>query len=112
MNKREKGTCYEIIAAEYLRAKGYEIICSNYRCRIGEIDLIAKDKDYLVFVEVKYRKDDRMGSPLDAVDYRKQQKIIKVSQVFLLENHIDDVPIRYDVVGILGEDITLIKNAF
>ena len=80
MNKREKGTEYEAVAAKYLEGCGYEIISLNYRCRVGEIDIIAKDEEYLVFVEVKYRKNERMGSPFDAVDFRKQQKIIKVSQ--------------------------------
>lgn len=112
MNKREKGTEYEALAAKYLKECGYEIICQNYRCRVGEIDIVAKDGDYLVFLEVKYRKDDRMGSPFDAVDFRKQQKIIKVSQWYLVEQGICDVPIRYDVVGILDRDIKLIKDAF
>lgn len=112
MNKREKGTEYEAVAAQYLKERGYEIICLNYRCRIGEIDIIAKDGEYLVFVEVKYRRNERMGSPFEAVDFRKQQKILKVSQWYLVEQRIGDVPIRYDVVGILDKDVKLIKNAF
>lgn len=74
MNRRKEGAYYENLVAEYLKTQGYEILEKNYRCRIGEIDLIAKEGETLVFVEVKYRRDDKMGNPKEAVDRKKQKK--------------------------------------
>ena len=76
MNKRQIGSVYELKASDYLTKKGYQIIERNYRCRIGEIDIIAIERDCLCFIEVKYRKNEKTGDPLEAVDKRKQQKII------------------------------------
>ena len=75
MIRRKEGAYYENLVAEYLKTQGYEILEKNYRCRIGEIDLIAKEGETLVFVEVKYRRDDKMGNPKEAVDRKKQKKI-------------------------------------
>ena len=76
-NNRETGSHYERLAGAYLEQEGYEILEYNYRCKTGEIDIIAKEGQTLVFVEVKYRKDDKKGYPAQAVDQRKQQKIRK-----------------------------------
>lgn len=85
----------------------------NFRCKIGEIDIIGKDNDTLVFYEVKYRSSDYMGSPKEAINIHKIHKICKVSDFFRLINRIDDnAKIRFDVISIKGEDIELIKNAF
>lgn len=65
-NNRETGSYYERMAGVYLTEKGYEILEYNYRCKLGEIDIIARDGDYLVFCEVKYRADDRKGTPPEA----------------------------------------------
>ena len=81
MNKRAVGTKYEEKAALYLKDHGYEIIQKNYRCKIGEIDIVASQGPYLVFVEVKYRMDAHSGSALDAVGYGKQQKILKTANM-------------------------------
>lgn len=113
MNRRETGKRYENMAAEYLTFAGYEIITHNYRCKCGEIDLIARDREYLVFIEVKYRKNHKMGSPLEAVDIRKQNTIRSVAAVYMYKNGINEnTPVRFDVVGITGDDILLIKDAF
>lgn len=112
MNKREIGSRQERIAAEHLKENNYEILEFNYRCKLGEADIIARDGKYLVFVEVKYRKNLKMGSPLEAVGVKKQNRIRKVCEWYLMEKGICDIPVRFDVVGILGEQITLIKNAF
>ena len=71
-NRRAIGTEYETLACEYLTRHGYQILCRNFRCRQGEIDIIARDRDYLVFIEVKYRRDEHEGDPAEAVDARKQ----------------------------------------
>ena len=113
LNKRNMGAEYENIAAEYLEKAGYQLIERNFRCRIGEIDLIAKEGSYLVFIEVKYRKNIRKGTPLEAVHTRKQHMIVQTARYYLLLHpKFGHVPCRFDVVGIQGEEITLIKDAF
>ena len=119
INKRKIGSEYETVAVDYLNNNGYEIIEQNYRCKIGEIDIIARDKNeenMLVFVEVKYRSTKKYGSALEAVDARKQKKIMAVSWYYIKEKKISqEMTFRYDVVGIEGIDdrkIRLIKNAF
>ena len=111
-NKRKTGAAYEQAAGYYLEQQGYVILQYNYRCRIGEIDLIARDGRYLVFIEVKYRKNGSRGNPLEAVDAKKQYRISRCAQYYLMEKRLGDIPCRYDVIGIEGSRITLIKNAF
>ena len=112
MNRRETGTQYEERAAEYLIAQNYQILERNYRIRSGEIDIIARDGTVLVFIEVKYRKNEESGNPLEAVDIRKQKKIINVARYYLYQNKYGDVPCRFDVIGICGSHIEHIKDAF
>lgn len=112
MNKREVGTTYEQAAAIYLARMGYVILCLNYRCYCGEIDIIAKDGKTLVFIEVKYRATNKYGDPAQAVTTKKQVKIYKSAQCYLKQNHIADVPCRFDIVAIQGQQIRIIKNAF
>ena len=117
INKRKLGAEYEKLAVEYLIDRGYEILEKNYRCRFGEIDIIARHKMgndiFLVFIEVKYRRSLNNGSPFEAVDYRKQLIIRKVSEYYLVTNGYGSMTrIRYDVVGITGRKIELIANAF
>lgn len=113
MNKRQVGAHYEQAAARYLEQQGYRIIESNFRCRYGEIDLVAREGAYLVFVEVKYRKDTGAGEPLEAVDYRKQRQISRTAFFYLLcRGYGEDTPCRFDVAAILGEEMRVIKNAF
>jgi len=112
-NKRKIGSEHEKTAVEYLIEHDYEIIEQNFYCRNGEIDIIAKNEGYLVFVEVKYRKSDKYGIPQEAVSLAKQKRIIDSSRYFCLKNKISPYyPVRYDIVAILGENIELIKNAF
>ena len=112
MNRRETGTQYEERAAEYLIAQNYQILERNYRIRSGEIDIIARDGTILVFIEVKYRKNEESGNPLEAVDIRKQKKIINVARYYLYQKKYGDVPCRFDVIGICGSHIEHIKDAF
>jgi putative endonuclease len=113
MNKRRLGKEFEEIAAAYLVQKGYKVLETNFWCRTGEIDLIARDGKYLVFIEVKYRKDSDKGIPLEAVDFRKIKNITRVSRFYLYKNQIpEEHPCRFDVVSIMGDEITLIQNAF
>ena len=113
MNKRQLGGEYEKLAAEYLRAQGYDILEQNYRCRSGEIDLIARDGEYLCFIEVKYRRGITCGSPFEAVGLHKQMQILKVARYYLMKKKLNlDTACRFDVVAIEGNEITLLRNAF
>lgn len=113
MNKRAVGTEYEQKAAKYLIEKGYFIITQNFRCKIGEIDLIAQDGRYLCFIEVKYRKGIQKGYPAEAITTYKIRRIMKTAQYYmLLHNLPQDTPCRFDAVVILDDEITLIQNAF
>ena len=112
-NRRQTGTAYESLAADYLSDRGMQILHRNYRSRHGEIDLIGMDGNYLVFVEVKYRASGKMGDPLAAVDARKQRRILDTARHYLYENHYrTDAPVRFDCVGITGKRIEWVKNAF
>ncbi len=113
INKREVGSFFEEKAIRFLEEQGFIILEKNFRCKIGEIDIVAKEGQYLVFIEVKYRKSIRLGHPMEAVDTRKQQKILRTSDYYRMKNRIgDNIPIRYDVIWELGNEIRLIRNAF
>lgn len=111
-NKRRIGARCEQEAGAYLEKQGYRIVRYNFRCRTGEIDIIAWDGEYLVFCEVKYRSGTATGHPLEAVGLKKQKVISKCAAYYLVTEHLGDVPCRFDVVGIEGNKITLVKNAF
>lgn len=110
---RKQGTIWEKEAKEFLEKKNFEILQENFHSRYGEIDLIAKQGKYLVFVEVKYRSNEKGGHPLEAVDARKQQHICKTAEYYCLcQGYGENVPCRFDVIGILGTKIIHIENAF
>ena len=112
-NLRKVGADKEDLAVEFLKGQGYQIITRNYRCRLGEVDIIAYDHQYLCFVEVKYRTSRQNGRPEEAVDRRKQRKITKVAQFYLMMEQITpDRDIRFDVVSIESDEIVLFQNAF
>ena len=113
LNEKQKlGKLGEDLATQYLENKGYEIAERNFSCQQGEIDIIARDGKYLVFAEVKYRSDTGKGLPQEAVDYRKQRKISRVADYYLMCKHMMGLPCRFDVIAILGEDIQWLKDAF
>ncbi len=118
MNKREKGTFYESLACDYIRENGGQILETNFTCRTGEIDIIAKDDKYIVYVEVKYRTDSKYGPAEAAVDFRKQKVISRISDFYRKKNGLgDNVAQRFDVIAIStsSDDATKVrwlKNAF
>lgn len=116
MQKNTFGKIGEIIATDYLKAKGYKIIVNNYKNPLGEIDIIARDKDYIVFVEVKTRMSRAFGDPAEAVNYTKQNKIRQVASLYLKQHRMLEANCRFDVVAVLGQagdnDIRHIENAF
>lgn len=111
-NHRRTGAVYEQKAGEYLKNQGYEILEYNYRCRMGEIDIIAEDGEYLVFCEVKYRSGQKNGHPAEAVDVKKQQIISKCALYYMTGRGMTDIPCRFDVVSFEGDAVTVYQNAF
>lgn len=113
MNKRETGTRYEQMACDYLEEQGLEVIETNYRTRLGEIDIIAKDREELVFVEVKYRKDRSCGGAAYAISRKKQMTIIRVANMYIRMHRLPlSAPYRFDAVLIDGDEIQHVKNAW
>ena len=113
MNKREIGTAFEQEACRFLRDKGMEIICTNYTCKAGEIDIIAKDGEYLVFCEVKFRSSGKAGGAFYAISKSKIEKITKSARWFMNERHVPpDTFCRFDAILIDGSEISHVKNAW
>ena len=110
--KKFLGRAGEIKAADFLKKKGYKILEKNYKTYIGEIDLIAQDNEYTVFIEVKTRTSEDYGLPCEAVDNRKVEKYYKVATEYLVRNKKNDSPCRFDVVEIENGQINHIINAF
>ena len=116
-NRRQKfGEEGEALAVRYLKKAGYKIIETNYRTRLGEIDIIAKDKDTIVFVEVKTRTSVQFGSPKWAVTPKKQKKISMVALYYLKATNQSAAKARFDVVTIISNrdkpQVEIIQNAF
>lgn len=110
-----KGQQAEQKALEHLASQGLKLITRNYRCRLGEIDLIMNDSTYLVFIEVRARSNTDFGGGLASITYAKRQKIIKTTSHYLLTKKIrEQQPIRFDVVSIDGRtgELTWLKDAF
>lgn len=116
MEKHLLGRYGEIIASRYLRYHGYVLVTSHYSCRFGEIDLIAEDKKYVCFVEVKTRSENMKYAPADAVDIAKRNRIIATAQLYLSKNQTDKQP-RFDIIEVYFEGdepkrINHIEDAF
>lgn len=116
VSARGKGSAAEKIAESFLRSQGIEILENNYRYGKGEIDIIARDGEVLVFVEVKSKRTDESGRPEDEVDTRKQTQIRHIAEGYLHEHSIRDTACRCDVVAIVGDEkehiIRYYKDAF
>lgn len=111
--KRAIGSQYEKVAGAYLEKKGYRILAYNFYCRDGEIDLIAEKDGVIVFCEVKYRSRGRAGHPLETVTKAKRRKICRCALYYLMHYGYDTgQACRFDVIGILGEKIVHLENAF
>lgn len=115
MQANTYGKKNEIIATNYLKDQGYKILETNYKNRLGEIDIIVQDGDYIVFVEVKSRLSRAFGDPFDAIDKHKQFKIRKVAELYLMCKRKMQSNCRFDAIAILGDEnleIRHIKDAF
>ncbi|MDO5292089.1 MAG: YraN family protein [bacterium] len=112
-NKRVIGNDKEQLVVKHLETLGYQVIMTNYFCQAGEIDIIAKENGYLVFIEVKYRSNLKNGYPEEAVTKRKMHAIIKTANHYLLRHGLSfDSPCRFDVAVLLKDDIKVYQNAF
>ncbi len=95
-----------------MEQQGFEILQLNYRCFLGEIDIIAKDGQYLVFCEVKYRENQTKGGSLAAVNKKKQRKLYQCASHYIMVNSIKETACRFDVIGIDRNRVMHIKDAF
>lgn len=100
MAEVSKGAVGEILAARFLRDKGYTLLASNYRCRFGEIDIIAADGAYIAFVEVKARSEGALFAPREAVTPAKQRRLLKTASLYLMQ-HPSSLQPRFDVIEIV-----------
>lgn len=108
---RDKGKYGEELACKYLEKQGLKLKSRNYQNFRGEIDLIMEENGIIVFIEVKYRSSDKFGNPLEAVDFRKRERIRAIAHIYISDLGYEP-KCRFDVVGILGADIQWVKGAF
>ncbi len=113
-----RGSAAEGIAAEYLEARGIAVLARNVRCKAGELDLVCRDGDVLVIVEVRQRSGHEFGGALASVTWRKQRKLVRAAR-FFLRRHFEwrDYPVRFDVIGLEGlpdraHELIWVKDAF
>ena len=113
MNNRKEGILGEQLAVEYLEARGIKVLHRNYSCKVGEVDIVAQEGEYLLFVEVKARYGGNMGWPLEAVTPAKITQIVKTANWYLAVNRLK-TDVRFDVacVDLAAEQVTYIPNAF
>ena len=118
-DKRRFGLEKETLAVNFLVSRGVKLLARNHYCRQGEIDLVVHDQGFLVFVEVRYRKNSAYGTPGETVDVRKQARIVQCARHYLLKNPLQaGYPCRFDVIGISNQPDSdsyryeWIRNAF
>lgn len=114
--RQKRGKQGELLAAEFLEKRGLRIACRNFRCPIGEIDIIAWDEKTIVFVEVRSRHSGNYGLPQDSITRSKQRRLTRLGQWYIKQNRLEGKPARFDVVAIdwqrVEPEITWIVNAF
>lgn len=115
--KRKKtGVFGEEAAAGFLKQKGYQILYRNFRCKLGEIDIVARDGDVTVFIEVRTCRNDRYGSPIESILWKKQKKLITLANIYIQKFGLENDVCRFDVISVMRRDgftsIKLIKDAF
>ena len=115
---KDIGAMGENISENYLKNSGYRILDRNFKCKCGEIDIIAIHKNYICFIEVKTRYGIKFGTPGEAVNFSKQKKIYKTAQMYILRKNIVDWDFRFDVIEVIVNiyndnfSINHIKDAF
>ena len=104
LSKQQLGRLGERLGARFLRRRGYRMVARNYACPAGEIDLIALDRDSIVFVEVKARRDDAVAEPEDAVNFHKRRRLTATAKYYLLQTGAQERPCRFDVISVVLRD--------
>lgn len=116
LSTRQTGDLGEDAAARYLETRGFKVLERNWRFRQWELDLICRDRDTIVFVEVKTRRQGSMASPADALTPKKQARLIKAASHYLTHNDLWDAPCRFDLAAVTDTgtsmDVDLVENAF
>ncbi len=113
VHKKRVGHLAEQRACEFLQARGLKLVVQNFRTAYGEIDLIMRDEDEIVFVEVRSRANDDYGTAIESINRNKQQKILKTSLFFLQQrNWLNKVNCRFDVIGVSHDEVEWIQDAF
>jgi putative endonuclease len=115
LQRRSLGILGENIAADYLQKKGLQIVERNYRCRLGELDIIARQGGYLVFVEVRTRSSALCGLPQESITATKIKKVRRLAQAYMAQRSLSNIDVRFDVVAVYCAEettITHIENAF
>jgi putative endonuclease len=110
--RRALGISGEDAAAAWYVANGYEVVARNWTCRDGELDLVVRRQRIMVFCEVKTRSSDAFGSPAEAVNYAKRQKLRVLAAKWLDEYPVRAREIRFDVVSVVGDSVEVIEGAF
>ena len=114
--RRQLGDAGEDLAAAALKKQGYKILERNYVTHLGEIDLIARHREFVVFVEVKTRTSHRFGGPREAISATKQARLRKLADYYLKQKRLHSAPVRFDVVGVTladgGPQVEIIQEAF
>lgn len=111
-HKKLLGRVGEKSAVKFLKKQGFKILEQNYKNPFGEIDIIAKDGEYTVFIEVKTRTDDAFGAACEAVNFQKRKKYGRIAQAYIVNKGIFDSAVRFDVIGIENGKINHVKDAF
>ena len=111
-SKSERGASAETVAARLLVDAGYRIVERNFRCKLGELDIVARDGDILVFVEVRSRADDEHGSAVEMIRRGKQRRVVRVARYYLATMQPTFEQCRFDVVAITGSETILLRDAF
>jgi putative endonuclease len=113
ISTRDRGTRAETQVTDYLSRAGMQVVDRNFASAGGEVDIVGCHGDTYVFVEVRYRRADKLGAPVETVDGNKQRRVIKAATSWLVKRKLwDRVPVRFDVVGVTGNRIEWIKDAF
>jgi len=110
--RNQQGASAEVDAAQLLVDAGYRIVERNYRCKAGELDIVARDGDVLVFVEVRSRSDDEHGTAPEMIQRTKQRRVIRVARCYLEAVAPDFDECRFDIVAITADESILLKDAF
>jgi putative endonuclease len=107
-----RGRKGERIACRFLLKQDFDILARRYRSRSGELDIVAYEKDTLVFIEVKSRSSSRFGEPWEFVDWQKQQILRRAAEDFIADNDLGQYVYRFDIVSVVGKEVSLFRNAF